>query len=246
MNKPFYFKPFLIHLAVSALVAVICYWLVFLQWYPEPFQATERVLPIFLTLLAVDVLVGPLLTLLVYRPGKKDLAFDMAVIIALQAAALSYGVWSLDRARPAWLVFSVDRFELVRKVDIDDRRIVDADPAFRAPAFLEPRWIAADAPQNHHDQQALLFESIAGGPDMANRPELYARLDDKRQVVARAILPLSQLGRSNEPERVQQVLRQYPEADGWIPMVATHESLVVLMERASVRIIAVVRLEGYE
>lgn len=246
MNKPFYFKPFLIHLAVSVLIAIVCYWLVFLQWYPEPFQAAERVLPIFLVLLAVDVLVGPLLTLLVYRPGKKDLAFDMVVIIALQAAALSYGVWSLEQARPAWLVFSVDRFELVRKVDIDDRRSVDADPEFRNPALLGPRWVAADAPQNQHDRQTLLFESIGGGPDMANRPELYARLSDRSQVVARAILPLSQLEHANDPERVRQVLRQYPEANGWVPMMATHESLVVLVDRDSVRVIAVVRLEGYE
>lgn len=242
----FYFKPFLIHLTVSALIAIGCYWLVFLQWYPEPFQATERVLPIFLMLLAVDVVVGPLLTLLVYRPGKKDLVFDMAVIVVLQVAALVFGVWKLSQARPAWLVFSVDRFELVRQVDIDERRIVDAAPEFIRPAFLGPRWAVADAPQNQHDRQALLFESVSGGSDMANRPELFASLDDRHSVIEQAILPLDQLERFNNPEQVRQVLRKYPEADGWVPMTTTHETLVVLMSRASVQVVAVVRLNGFE
>jgi hypothetical protein len=242
----FYFKPFLIHLAVSVLIALVCYWLIFLQWYPEPFQATERVLPILLILLAVDVVVGPLLTLLVYKPEKKDLVFDMAVIVILQVAALSFGIWKLSQARPAWLVFSVDRFELVRQVDIDERRIVDAAPEFRSPALFGPSWVVADLPQNPQDRQALLFESISGGSDIANRPELFASLEDRRAVIEQAILPLDQLVRFNDPEQVQRILHQYPEANGWIPMTATHETLVVLMNRASVQVVAVVRLEGFE
>lgn len=242
----FYFKPFLIHLIASVSIAIMCYWLVFQQWYPEPFQATERVLPIFLILIGVDAIVGPLLTLLVYRPGKKDLVFDMAVIIVLQVAALSFGIWKLSQARPAWLVFSVDRFELVRQVDIDERRIVDAAPGFRSPALFGPRWAVAEAPQNPHDRQALLFESVSGGSDMANRPELFASLGDRRSVIEQAILPLDQLERFNDPEQVQRILLQYPQASGWVPMTTTHQTLVVLMNRANVQIVAVVRLEGFE
>lgn len=242
----FFLKPFLIHLAVSTSVALACYWLIFQQWYPEPFQATERVLPIFLILLGVDVVVGPLLTLLIYRPGKKDLVFDMAVIVILQVTALAFGVWKLSQARPAWLVFSVDRFELVRRVDIDERRIFDAAPEFRRPAFFGPRWAAADAPQNPHDRQALLFESVSGGSDMANRPELFASLAERQSVIKQAILPLGQLERFNDPEQVRRILLQYPEANGWIPMVTTHDTLAVLMNLGSAEIIAVVQLNGFE
>jgi hypothetical protein len=173
------------------------------------------------------------------------LIFDMAIIIALQVGALFYGVWSLEQARPAWLIFSVDRFELVRRVDVDERLIADAAPEFRSPGLFGPQWAAADAPRNLHDQQALLFESIAGGSDMANRPELYVHLDDRHHVVEKAILPLSQLERFNDPERVQRVLQQYPAASGWIPMTATHESLVVLMDKAA-EVLATVRLQAYE
>lgn len=242
----FYFKPFLVHLLLSLVIAGACYWLVFQQWYPEPFWSVERVLHIFLILILVDVVVGPLLTLFVYKPGKKDLVFDMAVIIVLQIAALSYGVWSLDQARPAWLAFSVDRFELVRRVDVDERRIADAAPEFRSPALLGPQWVVASAPQNLHDRQVLLFESIAGGSDIANRPDLYAPMDSQRSLIEKAILPLSQLELLNDPQQVRRILHQYPEASGWIPMVATHDTLVVLMDKSAVSVIAVVPLEAYE
>ena len=239
-----YFKPFLIHLAVSVFIAIVCYWLVFMCWYPQPFQATERVMPIFLMVLVVDVIVGPLFTLFVYKPGKKDLAFDMAVIILVQAAALGYGIWSLDKARPAWLVFSVDRFELVRKVDIDARRIEEAAPEFQAPALLGPQWAVAEKPENHEDQQQILFESVAGGFDLANRPELYKPLEESQQVVEGAIRPLGLLDNINDPEKVRVVLERYPDATGWVPMMTTHESLVVLMRGGELN--AVVRLNGFE
>lgn len=246
MSARFYFKPFLIHLALSLLIAIACYWLVFMQWYPEPFQSSERVLRIFALLILVHMVAGPLLTLLIYKPGKKDLPFDMAVIVMLQGAALAYGIWSLEQARPAWLVFSVDRFEVVRRVDIDPRRIADAAPEFRNPATFSPSWAAARLPNNLHDRQVLLFESISGGADMANRPELYVGLDGQRGELERAIEPLERLQQFNDPQQVLQVLRLYPTATGWVPMTATHEDLVVLMDRATAGVVAVVQLSAYE
>lgn len=48
---------------------------------------------------------------------------DLTVIAVLQLGALSYGLWTVAEGRPAWLVFAVDRFELVRVLDIDKRKL---------------------------------------------------------------------------------------------------------------------------
>ena len=46
---------------------------------------------LILLMIGVDVVIGPLLTLIVFDPKKKHLKFDLVVIAALQLAALAYG-----------------------------------------------------------------------------------------------------------------------------------------------------------
>ena len=116
-------KAFFLHLSLSAVIALLALLLVFGLWYPAPLHTAVGVTHIFLLLLLIDVVLGPLLTLLVYKAGKKTLVFDLAVIAVLQLSALGYGLWTVAEGRPAWLVFNADRFDLVRVLDIDARKL---------------------------------------------------------------------------------------------------------------------------
>ena len=51
-------------------------------------------------LLAIDVIVGPLLSLLVYKEGKKTLKMDLSIIVLVQILAMSYGVYVIAQSRP--------------------------------------------------------------------------------------------------------------------------------------------------
>ena len=86
-------KFFLSHLSLSILIALIVMGLVFFVWYPTPLAKAVGVTHIFLMILAIDVIVGPLLGLLVYKESKKSLKFDLTVIIFIQISALLYGVY---------------------------------------------------------------------------------------------------------------------------------------------------------
>lgn len=130
-------KAFLYHLLGSTIIAFFVIGLVFFVWYPSPLHSATGVTAIFLLLLIVDVVLGPLLTLLVFKPGKKSLAFDLSVIILLQLSALTYGLYTVAEGRPAWLVFSVDRFELVRVNEIDNRNLANALPEYQKPAWSD-------------------------------------------------------------------------------------------------------------
>ncbi len=105
-------KAFLMHLAVSAVIALLAVLLVFQIWYPAPLHEALGVTDIFLLLPLVDVILGPLLTLLVFKLGKKTLIMDLAVIACLQLAALGYGLWTVAEGRPAWIVYNADRFDV--------------------------------------------------------------------------------------------------------------------------------------
>lgn len=59
-----------------------------------------------LLMFGVDVLLGPLMTLVLFNPAKKwrERVVDMALIVAVQAAALGYGLYNVYQERPKLLV----------------------------------------------------------------------------------------------------------------------------------------------
>ena len=76
-------------------------------------------MPVFI-LIGVDLVLGPLLTLIVYKQGKPGLKFDLSFIAAVQVAALIYGSYTLHSERPHFLVFAIDRVTLVALSGIDE------------------------------------------------------------------------------------------------------------------------------
>lgn len=239
-------KAFAIHITFSALIALIVIGVVFFIWYPSPLHKAVGVTQIFLILLAVDVVLGPLLTLLVYKVGKKTLVVDLVVIAVLQLSALSYGLWTVAEGRPAWLVFAVDGFELIRALDIDERRLGEAIPEYQHPSWIGPRWVAAVSPSDVTAQNDLLFEAVFAGVKRSQRPDLYQPLDSQKTAIQQRLLELSLLPDSNSAEHVQVLLAKHPNADSWLPLRANNQDMVVLMHKASAEVVAIVDLRPWD
>lgn len=238
-------KAFLVHLFGSLIIGVSALGLVFGLWYPSPLHLALGVTSIFLLLLMVDITLGPLLTLLVYKPGKRTLKFDLAVVIVLQLAALVYGLVTVAQGRPVWLVFNVDRFDVVQALDIDKRRINEALLQYSVSAWAGPRWVAAVRPDDIDRSNEILFEAIQGGSDIAQRPELYRPLAvsvDQMQVRARSLSSLSQF---NEHAAVSDALAAWPQASGWLPLMARVQPMVVLLAVDNTAVLAIVPLRPW-
>lgn len=239
-------KAFNLHLIISALIALAVVIVVFYLWYPAPLHTAVGVTQIFLILLAVDVVLGPLLTLLVYKVGKKTLAMDLTVIVLLQISALCYGLWTVAEGRPAWLVFAADRFDLVRVLDIDERKLDQADLNYRQPSLLGPQWVAAVNPTDSEERNDILLESVLAGVDIAQRPNLYQPLDSQKESIKKRLLELSDLPANNIAEDIKAVLAKHPNADAWLPLRANNQDMVVLMHKASAEVVAIVDLRPWD
>lgn len=239
-------KAFLIHLLISACIAAAVIFVVFVVWYPAPLHTAVGVTQIFLILLAVDVVLGPLLTLLVYKVGKKTLVMDLTVIALLQLSALGYGLSTVAEGRPAWLVYGANRFELVRALDIDERKLEQADLTYQQPSLLGPQWVAASNPADSDERNDLILESVFGGADLAQRPNLYQPLRAQKDAIAQGVLALSKLSEFNTAEHVNAVLAQHPRADAWLPLRANNQDMVVLMHKASAEVVAIVDLRPWD
>ena len=244
---PIRFKAFGVHLLISAVIALAVVALVFGLWYPAPLAAATGVTGIFLILLGVDVCLGPLLTLVVYKPGKKTLVMDLTVIALLQVAALAYGVFTVAQGRPAWVVFSVDRFELVRINDIDDRKLDEAQPQYQRPSWLGPQWVAAVSPNDADSRNTLMFEAVLGGVDASARPNLYAPLEGLKTQVIKHAQPLSALEKVNHAEDVEHALAGLANIENlaWLPLRANVQDMVVLVNNRSGEVVKTVDLRPW-
>ena len=106
-----------IHLFISLLAALLILALLFLLWFPSPLMSLGAVQGVQLILL-VDLVIGPLLTLLVFKKGKPSLVFDMSVIVALQLAALTYGLTTVYGQIPSHLVLTHSGMHVVSRHDV--------------------------------------------------------------------------------------------------------------------------------
>lgn len=235
-------RAFLVHLVASIIIVLLGGGLVFWLWYPSPLHEAVGAGHIFILLLFVDALLGPLLTFVVFKVGKKTLVFDLVIIAFLQLAALLYGFSILADGRPVWLVFSVDRFDLVRELDIDARYLESADEQYREVSLFGPRWVAAVIPEDLAQRTAIIFEALEGGADISLRPNLYQPLESAASAMRNKAHQLDELQEYNAAEVVRQVLARWPEADAWLPLKATVRSQVVLINKETAKIVAVVDL----
>ena len=104
------FKAFAIHFAISLVIFFILLYFILVQWYPEPLFSTDGGWKVIRIIIGVDLILGPLLTLIVFKSGKPGLKFDLTMIAFVQAIALSWGVWTTYNERPAAIIYTIDFF----------------------------------------------------------------------------------------------------------------------------------------
>ena len=226
-------KFFLGHLLISFFIALLVIGLVFFIWYPSPLATAVGVTQIFLMMLVIDVIVGPILGLLVYKEGKKSLKFDLTVIILLQLSALFYGIYSIEQGRPAWIVFNVDRFELIRKNEIVDQNVNRAQPQFQQPSWFKPQFVATEFAKNIQQRNDDMFAEVLSGISIAQRPERYVDFIQAKEQIQQREQKLDLLQQYNNKPDVEKILAKYPQATAFLPLKASAVDMTVLVDQKS-------------
>lgn len=232
MINSFRLKYFFGHLVISLLIALASLYLVFYVWYPTPFDVALGVGHIILIMLAIDVTLGPLLTLILAKEGKKGLKFDLVVIAIVQLSALFYGLYSVEKGRPVWVAFDHSRFELVQKfmIDREKDKNVATPPDYQKEGWGTPPWISVRPPKDREEQDEWMFYELETSTSPAMRPALYAPLAENMDRVIKEKLPLSDLNKFNDKSVVESILAKYPNADGFLPMRASEIDMAVLVD----------------
>lgn len=104
------FSAFAVHLGISLIIFIALLLVVVFDWYRFPLFAIEGGWKGIQIIAGCDIVLGPLLTLIVFKPGKPSLKFDMSVIALIQFAALVSGTWIAYAQRPVLMVYAEERF----------------------------------------------------------------------------------------------------------------------------------------
>ena len=249
-----------VHVLLSVLVLVLVALLVFILWFPPPFGRLAGGLRLFWTILGVDLVCGPLLTLLLYRTTKTRLALavDFALIALLQLAALGYGLHTLAQARPLAHVFEVDRFRLVSYADIAEPDLPNL-PHWAEPWRVGPlRTLGLREAMTVSERLQSLGSSFSG-VDAGQWPSRWQDYALNRNQVLERSKPLTAL-RAVHPTYLEVVNQAVAEALAnvqpgetreadqlrWLPLVSRASlDWVVLLDPETLRIRAYAPLDGF-
>ena len=152
---------------LAAVVAGVVY-----CWYPPALFGMARAGQLMTIIFGVDVVLGPLLTLLIYRAGKRGLAFDLTAIALFQAIAMAYGLHVLWQSRPVYIVAISDRFQMVfaNEIDRDSQRA--AKPQYREAPYWGPEWVSAPLPKDPKQRLEAMLDGFAG-KDIFSQPSKF-------------------------------------------------------------------------
>ena len=226
----------LLHFLISVAVFTAVITPLLMLWYPPPLFFADGGWDVIQLAAGVDIVIGPLLTLMVFKSGKKGLRFDLTVIALLQFAALAWGVDIMYRERPLFLAFAEDRFSTVtlgqiaaEKRPLEELLRLGSDTPVRVLVHL---------PDDPKEAIAIKLAQFRKGTSVFRLTERYQALDAKNldTVYRNAVnMELFMKRRPQYRERYDAFLRGQKlgaEHLAFVPLVCRYQSLIIVLSRA--------------
>ena len=240
-----------IHLLISLTVAMLAALLVFFVWYPYPYREISGGRELFLIVVAVDVVMGPLMTLAVFNTAKprRELRRDLGIIGVLQLAALAYGLWTVAVSRPVHLVFEIDRFRVVHAIDIPPGFLNRAPADLRQLPLTGPTLLSIRGFKDSKESFEATMAALQGA-ELGARPDFWQPYEQAKPQVLAIAKPLADLNarfpaNKKEIQTALQASNREPGSVGYIPMVGRQSFWTVLIDLRTAEVLAFVPIDSF-
>lgn len=237
-------SAFLLHLGISlAIFAVLGYLIVF-HWYPDFFFQTDGGWEGIRIIALVDLVLGPTLTLIVFKAGKPGLKFDLSVIATLQAVCLAAGIYIVYSERPLAIVYADGYFH---SVSADDYRELNISiPDLSHFPGSTPKWVSIKLPDDQEVAHKVRKKAYQSGVPMSMLVEYYKPFSGSEIDIDRDPIPLEAVIREKEAELNQFLSRESGSAEDYLyfPLGARYGFALVALKVADRSFVGVVSLPG--
>ncbi|QIO09988.1 TfpX/TfpZ family type IV pilin accessory protein [Acinetobacter lanii] len=214
------------HFLISALIGTLTALLIYYVWYPYPLNIAVGVDQIFLMFIGIDIIIGPILGFLVYKESKKNLKFDLFIVVLFQFSAFIFGLISLEKARPAWIVFNLNQFELILKNEI----ILPANKSnlkYKESSWFGPQWVSTTPAKNITQKNNDIFDAVFNHVSTAQKVERYTDIRHAKSTIINKSIAIKELSRFNEDVSILQTI---PEATKYLPLKSKLVDMTVLLD----------------
>lgn len=245
------FKASGIHLGLSLTMALLAALLVFGLWYPYPYREISGGRELFLLVVTVDVILGPLITLAVFNRNKPwaELRRDLAIVVLIQLAALGYGLWTVFVARPVHMVFEYDSFRVVHAVDVPPELLAQTPPDVNALPLTGPTLLGLRA---FHSDKEKMDATLAAlqGVSLSARPDLWQSYGKSVPEILLAAKPATQLkfrfpDQAVEIDRVLNEAGRTPQATVYLPLAGRKSFWTVFLDPVTAQVVATMPLDSF-
>lgn len=190
-------KAAFIHLLISGLIVISLLTLMFGVWYPDQYFKLMGGDGLIYLIVGIDLCLGPFLTFVVFKSGKKSLKFDLAMIALMQIAALSYGSYMMFNARPVFVAYADGAFSVATALELKEDELNKApQEKWRTRSITGPKLVAIQKPTKKDELSDIEF--LSAGMGYARFPKLFVEYDSKKTDIINSAKPLSELRRFNK------------------------------------------------
>jgi len=240
------FKAFAIHFGISFAIFIILLYFVIFEWYPLPFFTTDGGWQGIRLIAAVDLVLGPTLTFIVFNLNKSraHLKMDLSIIGLCQIAALTWGIWAVHNERPYLAVFADGIFYPLAYYQIPETGL-KKEELEKFTSTATPIKIYIDIPTKQNEYMQLLQKATATQPIhfMGDRYKPFDNTQLKN--ISRFSIDMNAYLKG-EPKTWHKEYQQFIQAQSdnlenmlFFPLNARYEKHIVVLDKTTLRFVEV-------
>lgn len=226
-------KASLYHFLFSIILTGSALGLILSHFYPSVFFEIENPYDALKVLIPADIIIGPVLTFIIYKKGKSGLKFDLTVIIICQLIAMSYGCWTIYKTRPGFLVFHGDTFYIVPpKIE----QLSLAGTGLEVGSFDSPQIAYLFLPGDPNERFILAMKSAAAGIPVHWQAQYFKNFKEiDNDKLTKKSLDIEELyKKSNKKQSIALDTLYIPKENYvFIPVIGTHSEKIIVINLTS-------------
>jgi hypothetical protein len=245
------FQASAIHLTVSLGIAALAALLVFGVWYPSLYRELSGGRELFILVVTVDVILGPLITLAVFNRSKPwvELRRDLIIVALLQMSALAYGLWAVSVARPVHVVFEMDRLRVVHAIDVPPELLDKTPLGINALPVTGPTLLALRPFKDSQESMEATMVALQGVA-LGFRPDLWQPYANAVAEVLQAAKPVDLLkarfpAESDNIDRVLKGTGRDPQTLRYLPLAGRKSFWTAFVDPVNAEVVATMPLDSF-